>query len=156
MGDGCNCEYKIRSPLPEYLGFGPKIIVISIDFGSALHFLMQEEICHWFQPDCIQVPQKKHCRLFCQGTTGKWDRCCKAPASLQPQYSANRQVQWCLFVSFKSGVQMMCVKICCIVNFVNFIQLLDLVRITEFSVVYTSKPMNAALNPVFKVLDLFQ
>lgn len=51
---------------------------------------------------------------------------------------------------------MMCVKICCIVNFVNFIQLLDLVRITEFSVVYMSKPMNAALNSVFKVLDLFQ
>lgn len=32
----------ICSPLPDYLGFGPKIIVISIDFGSGINFLMEK------------------------------------------------------------------------------------------------------------------
>lgn len=44
----------------------------------------------------------------------------------------------CLFVSVKSGAQMMCEDLC---SELYFLQLLDLVKITEFSVIYTSKPI---------------
>lgn len=99
-------------------------------------FLLQKEICHWFQAACIQAPQKKCYRLFDQGTTGKWDGCCKAP-SIIPASALCKQTSSVVCVCF---FQIWCVKTCT-VNIFYFIQLLDLMKITKFSVIYTGKPI---------------
>lgn len=104
---------------------------------------MQKEICHGFQADWIQVPQKKCCRKF--QLKHYW----KMGWILQTT-NINAASVSCRETSsmfFSNLVSKRCVKPCCTVNFVNSNQLLaDLVRImriTEFYVIYRSKLIHA-------------